>query len=393
MEIFINIILVAFVLGVLILVHELGHFLAAKITHTRVEEFSMGFGPKIFSKKIGETEYMIKALPLGGYVKITGEGDEYYEEKDLIAQDVDPDKRHRDPRSLLNKPLSVRFFIMVAGVLMNILLAIILFYVVLADVDFTLNYPSDMFDYQPYFGTKSLIQQGDFEYLELTQDGNAKTAGLPNTGIIQSVDSVPIEFSKTFQEYIVSKKNENVSIEVCSKDLTQCSVYTVLVSNEGKIGIVFTSNFIVQIKYEGLNQIFAGFVHSANQISLIGYYIPQLFKKAAETGDYKEVAVNSLSSPIALYFVVDAFKGFGIMAMLDLIAGLSFSLAVVNLLPIPALDGGRVFLLFIEAVRGKPLNQKLEAVLIQVSFYILMVLMVLIVLKDVFFLDFIKNMF
>jgi len=393
MEIIINILLVIVVLGILVLIHETGHFLAAKISNIKVDEFAIGFGPKLISKKIGETEYMLKLLPLGGYVKIMGEGDEYFEEKDLVGKEIDPDKTKRDPRSYKNKPILVRFFVMVAGVLMNFILASALFYIVLASVDNTLNYPSEMAGYDPYFGTKKTVVLGDFSYSELVEDGRAELSGMPSSGIITKIDSKPISLSTEFLEYIVDKSGQNVEVEVCNEEKSVCDVYDVAISDDGKFGIMYSPNYYIEIKYEGVTKIFGGFAHSLNQISLLGYYIPSLFKQASQTGDYKQVAVGSFSSPIALYFVVDAFKDVGWIAMLDLIAGLSFSLALVNIMPIPALDGGRVLLLFFEAVKGKPLNPKLEAVLIQVSFYILMVLMVVIVLKDVIFLDFIKEMF
>jgi regulator of sigma E protease len=118
-----------------------------------------------------------------------------------------------------------------------------------------------------------------------------------------------------------------------------------------------------------------------------------LFTTAQKTGNYQDVAVNSFSSPIALYFVVDAFKAYGFLAILRLVGEFSFSLAMINVLPIPALDGGRILLLAIEAVRGKPMNKKLENAIITISFYALMLLMLAIVLKDIIFINVLRDMF
>jgi regulator of sigma E protease len=125
----------------------------------------------------------------------------------------------------------------------------------------------------------------------------------------------------------------------------------------------------------------------------MGYVLSGMFSTAQETGDYQEVAVNSFSSPIALYFVIDSFKEYGPIAIIRLIGEFSFSLAIINILPIPALDGGRILLLIIEFIRRKPMNRKVENAIIAISFYALMLLMLAVVLKDIIFINVIKDMF
>jgi regulator of sigma E protease len=124
----------------------------------------------------------------------------------------------------------------------------------------------------------------------------------------------------------------------------------------------------------------------------MGYFIPKFISESLSRGDYKSIAAGSVSSPVGMYFVVDEIKKEGVLSLLNITALMSLSLAIINALPIPALDGGRVFLLLIEKIIGKSLNSKLEAKLIKYSFYALLIFMVLVLLKDIIFIDLIKNM-
>lgn len=426
-----NIGILILIIGILVFVHELGHFLAAKFFKARVDEFSLGFGPKLISKKIGETEYMIKALPLGGYVKILGEGDELPTGEGDDAEKALDEKINNDPRSLKSKPKYAQLIVMVAGVTMNAILAVILFYVVLARVNYTVVLTPDFVDFVPAGGTKTIEKTGDFIYSSLIDGGGAKEAGLPEKGLIKSADGKEFPISHDFQKYVRENPNKTIVMNVCEveteeseqtdtneqpdnqaetedKDNTesnkntqnkseteapQCKDYQVKISDKGLIGISYSANYYVQIKYEGADQLFAGFIHSANQVKLIGYYLPRLFQQANETGNYEKLATNGVSSPIALYYVIDSFKSDGIYPLLDITASLSFSLALINILPIPALDGGRILLILIEMIRRKPLKPRTEALIIGISFYLLMGLMLIIIIKDIVYIELFQKLF
>lgn len=364
------------------LVHELGHFIVAKLNKIRVDEFALGMGPKLFGYKHGETEYMLKAFPIGGYVKILGEED-----------DGEDEKVSKDPRNYKNKPKRVKFAVMIAGVTMNLLLAVVLFYISLARSDFQIALPTDYQTFKPWFATVSFDKVGDFKYSSLVDGAPAQKSGMPSSGVIKLVDGNNVEVSKDLVSYLQVAKEKTVAINVCNENSEDCKDYYVTVSSAGTIGISYTPNYFVNLKYESVAKIFGGFAYAADQLKLMAYYLDTAFATAAQTGNYETVAANTASSPIALYFIVDKIRQYGPMALLDILASMSFSLAVINLLPIPALDGGRIMLLGIEAIIRRPLNKKVENTIIAVSFYLLMALMLIIVLKDIVLIDVLKNMF
>ncbi|HPR92243.1 MAG TPA: site-2 protease family protein, partial [Candidatus Dojkabacteria bacterium] len=160
MSIFVNILLFLLVISILTFVHELGHFVSAKIIGAKVLEFSLGFGPKLFSKKWGETLYSFRGLPFGGYVKILGDGDPG-EEMDSKAD---------SKRDLRKKPKWQQIFVMLSGVTMNILLAISIYYVVLASNGWELVLNSDFKDFKAIGAEVYLEREGDVEY-EIIEGG------------------------------------------------------------------------------------------------------------------------------------------------------------------------------------------------------------------------------
>lgn len=377
MSVVVNILLFLLVVSILTFVHELGHFIAAKAIGAMVFEFSLGFGPKLFSKKIGETMYSIRALPFGGYVKILGDGD--LEEK-VTKED--------EKKNLNKKPKWQRIIVMLAGVTMNILLSISIYYIVLAANGWELVLNQEFKDFKPVGATIYRERDGDVEY-ELIDGGNAQEAGLPEKGIVKSVNGIKIEYTDDVGKIIRSKKGEYVSINACVEDI--CTDYNVKVSDEGKVGIFMLSNYIVILSYKE-SKLFAGFSHIRNSLILMGSKLKGLISQAKVTGDYTELS-NSVSGPVGIYFVIDYFKKFGIVTFIGMVADLSVSLAIVNLLPIPALDGGRVFILLIEWIVGKELDEKIESKIINISFIFLIIVILFVIIKDIVNIDSIKELF
>jgi len=377
MSVVVNILLFLLVVSILTFVHELGHFIAAKAIGAMVFEFSLGFGPKLFSKKIGETMYSIRALPFGGYVKILGDGD--LEEK-VTKED--------EKKNLNKKPKWQRIIVMLAGVTMNILLSISIYYIVLAANGWELVLNQEFKDFKPVGATIYRERDGDVEY-ELIDGGSAKEAGLPEKGTVKSIDGVKIEYTDEVGKIIRSKKGEYISINACIEDV--CTDYSVKVSDEGKVGIYMLSNYMVILSYKE-NKLFAGFSHIRNSLILMGSKLKGLISQAKVTGDYTELS-NSVSGPVGIYFVIDYFKKFGIVTFIGMVADLSVSLAIVNLLPIPALDGGRVFILLIEWIVGKELDEKIESKIINISFIFLIIVILFVIIKDIVNIDSIKELF
>lgn len=375
----INILLFILVVSILTFVHELGHFLAAKAVGAKVFEFAIGFGPKLISKKIGETEYSIRLLPLGGYVKILGDGDPGEEKI----------KKGDEKRDLSKKPKWQQIIVMVAGVTMNILLGIIIFYIVLFSNDWELVLNNEFADFKPIGATVSRVRDGDVEYSELIEDGQAKKAGMPESGILRSINGKEIEYSDDVSKILANKKNESVVLNVCQEDV--CTEYTVTTSEDGKIGVLLPANFYMSLSYKD-NKVFSGFAHVLNNFKLIFSKMRDMVSQARKTGDYSELS-NSVSGPVGIYFVIDYFKKFGVVPFLGMIADLSMSLALINILPIPALDGGRIMILLIEWIVGKELDEKVESRIINISFIFLIILILFIIIKDIVNIDSIRNIF
>jgi len=378
MSIFVNILLFLLVISILTFVHELGHFISAKIIGAKVLEFSLGFGPKLFSKKWGETLYSFRGLPFGGYVKILGDGDPG-EEMDSKAD---------SKRDLRKKPKWQQIFVMLSGVTMNILLAISIYYVVLASNGWELVLNSDFKDFKAIGAEVYLEREGDVEY-EIIEGGKASEAKLPEKGFIKSIDNKEIVYMEEVGEYISTKKGETISINICVDE--KCSDYVIEVPEEGKIGISLPSNYLVILSYKE-HKLFAGFSHIRNSLVLIGKKLGEMIGNARLSGDYSELS-NSVSGPVGIYFVIDYFKKFGVIPFLGMIADLSVSLALVNVLPIPALDGGRVMILLLEWIAGKELDEKIETKIINGSFIFLIILILFIIIKDIVNIDSMKELF
>ena len=378
LSILLNILLFILVIGVLTFVHELGHFLVAKAIKAKVYEFALGFGPVLLKKKYNGTQYSIRALPLGGFVKIMGDGDpgDHKEVKD-------------DPGNLNNKPKIAQVAVMLAGVTMNILFCVIVYFIVIASMGWKIPLSNDFEGFNPVGGTMTREIVGGVEYVEVVEDGNAYKAKIPAKGQIKSVGGVELKYSDEIKSLLAQYKGSSVEINICVKD--ECKDYKVDVSEEGTIGIVMSSNYYVILSYED-NKVFSGFAHVINTLFLISDRLGDMFKQAKQTGDYSDLS-NSVSGPIGIYLLIDYFKQFGVITFLSVMADLSLSLAIINVLPIPALDGGRVLILMIEGILRKDLNEKVESLIINISFILLMILVLFIMIKDVVNIDNIKDMF
>ena len=380
LSILVNILLFVLVIGILTFVHELGHFITAKLARATVDEFALGFGPKLISKKYKGTLYSIRLLPLGGYVKIAGDGDPEKVEKKKAQK--------KDPGNLQNKPKIVQIAVMLAGVIMNLLFAVVVYYIILATSGWQMTLDWQFENFKPTGATIQKVVAKDVEYAELVDGGNAQIAGLPTAGILKNIAGEVPEYSSDVSKILGEHKGENVQIEVCNES---CNTYTVSVSEEGKIGIGLSTNYYVVISYEN-NKILGGFSHLINTLRLIGTKLGDLFTQAKTTGDYSELS-NSVSGPVGIYFLIDYFKNFGFLTFLNVMGDLSLSLAIMNLLPIPALDGGRVGILIIESIIRKDLDERIKTIIINGSFIFLMILVIFIMIKDVLNIQDLKNMF
>ncbi len=380
LSILVNVLLFILVIGVLTFIHELGHFVVAKLIKATVDEFALGFGPKILSKKYKGTLYSIRLLPLGGYVKIAGDGDPEKKEKKQAQK--------KDPGSLENKSKIAQIAVMLAGVTMNLIFAVVVYYIILAVSGWQMTLDWQFENFKPTGANIQKVVAKDVEYSELVEGGNAQGAGIPSSGVLKNIAGEELMYSSDVGKILGEHRGEEVLIEVCNES---CNMYTVPVSEEGKIGIALLTNYYVTISYED-SKVFAGFSHLINTVRLIGTKLGDLFSEAKTTGDYSELS-NSVSGPVGIYFLIDYFKNLGFLTFLNVMGDLSLSLAIMNLLPIPALDGGRVGILLIESIIRKDLDERIKTIIINGSFILLMILVIFIMIKDVLNIENIRNMF
>lgn len=381
LSVLINILLFVCVISVLVFVHELGHFLAAKSVHATIHEFSIGFGPKILSKKWKGIMYSIRAIPLGGYVKVAGDGDP--------GDEKEKKKDKKDPNSLEKKSKLAQAWVMSAGVIMNILFTVIVYYIILWLNGWNVTMSAQYTDFRPVIGETSFEAYENITYDGFSDDSGAEEAGMPEQGVITKVNGRDLKYSFDLAEALDGKENKSVTVRACSDG--ECKDYSVKVSGDGYLGLVVSSNYYVILSYED-SKFVSGVGQLLNTIVLSYDRIAGLFKEAKSTGDYSEVA-NTFSGPVGIYIVIDYFKQFGFWSIISLMGDLSLSLALVNILPIPALDGGRITILVSEWIVGKDLNEETEAWIINISFGLLMLLVVAIFVKDLLSIDSLKSMF
>lgn len=344
--------------GILIFFHEFGHFVVSKLVGVKVLKFSLGFGPKIISKRIGETEYIISALPLGGYVKPLGEepGEELSEE----------DK----PRAFNFQPVWKRVAIVFAGPLFNLFLAYLIFVGF-----FSVNLPVVIPDLNSITTTIE----------DVAKDSPAMRAGLKRDDTIVEIDGKSVKDWNEMAEIFANNANKELSLKVRrDEEFIEIRVTPEPIEMEteaGKkviIGRIGISKKLSIHKIEGggvLNAPIKG-VEAVYQWSVLTLVIIKKLLIGA-------LSAKQLGGPILIVSSAAKAAEVGVFAYLNLIAMISINLAILNLLPIPVLDGGHLVFFGIEAVRGKPLSEKVLTIANRVGMVILITLMVFVFYNDI----------
>lgn len=334
------------ILGLIVLVHEFGHYIFSKIFGVYVYEFSIGMGPKLlhYKKKGGETEYCLRLIPIGGFVSLAGE-------------DADDNTKIDDDRKLYNKPVWQRLIIMVAGVMNNFIFAFLLLFIM------ALVYGS--------VSTKPVIST-------VVKDLPAYEAGIREGDTILKINNHKVASFNEMQLYIQTSKGEELTILLKDKDgiLNEVKVKpNTIVDEDGNTSYIIGVSLDSKVKH--------GFV---NSLSYAGSTTVSLYKLMLVT--IKEifvggVSVSDLSGPVGIYKVVDEQAKVGLQSIIYLTAYLSMNVGVINLLPFPAFDGGRVVFLIIEKIRRKPVSRKVEGIVNSVGFGLLILLMIYVTFNDV----------
>jgi regulator of sigma E protease len=337
------------VLGVLIFVHEVGHFLVAKKSKVGVLTFSLGFGPKLFGKKIGETQYQVSLVPLGGYVKMVGEEPGEKIPPELLA------------KSFSAQPVGKRLGIVFAGPFFNFLFAIVAF-----AAAFMVGMPTLL----PEVG-------------EVTPDYPAHQAGLAKGDRILEADGIPVKRWEDLAKIIHDSGGRSLSLKVeRDKKMFQVSV-TPQVSIQkdifgeevrvGLIGIKPEGSVFIE-RFDPLTATYRACVQSWRITELTAVSIVKIFEG--------KVSAKTIGGPILIAQLAGQQAKAGILSLVIFMAVISINLVILNVLPIPVLDGWHILIFLIEGVTRKPVSLRLRERAQQVGIFIIILIMLLVFYND-----------
>ncbi|MBT3282595.1 hypothetical protein HON59_01050 [bacterium] len=365
-----SIIIFIIVLVVLILVHEFGHFISAKKSGIRVDEFGIGFPPRIFGKKIGETTYSLNWIPFGGFVKIFGENPD---EESISG----PDSK----RSFVNKKRRIQALVIVAGVVFNMLLAIILF-----SAGFLIGMPVS--DNDPLIVDKGYeITNSALTVISVLNESPAMEGGLKAgdelLGVATRSEAVEVLDADTVSEFIASHGGEEIAFVyernsevllaevvpesgIVDDDIERAAIGTLL----GTVGT---------LKLPIHKAIIEGVVLTGEMTVLIavglGGFIVSAFTLSAD--------LSQVAGPVGIVGLVGDAAALGLIALLNFTAIISIHLAIINLLPFPALDGGRLVVIAIEAIKKSAIKPKIVNTVNGIGFVLLILLMLVVTYSDI----------
>jgi len=354
-----SIIIFIITLLVLVVIHEFGHFIMAKRFGIKVEEFGFGIPPRAWGKKIGETIYSINWLPFGGFVRLLGE-------------DETNKKVLQNPRSFAHQNIYKRILVVIAGVVMNLVLAWVIFYSVIIYQNFRIIYPT--------------LEQAVF-IGHVEKDFPAEREGIKVGDKILKVDEKEVKEFDDARNFIREKKGEPVTLLVTDSEGRNPKQVTVVPKkiNEGEylIGVGFSPLAIKEYRTSA-EKLFSGITYSAD---LTRFTFLGLGKLARDllSADFK-TASQSVSGPVGLAGASVEILGGGVqnLPIYAWFTGvISLTLAIFNVLPIPALDGGRLLFLVIEAVTKRKVKEEIESMVHQIGFIILIALALLITYSDI----------
>ena len=369
------ILIVIISLSILILVHEFGHFLAAKIFGVRVDEFGLGFPPKLFGKKIGETIYSVNLLPFGGFVKIYGEdGNEADLPAEVSAQAgsqgasetlVSETPSFREARigsSFINQPFLKKSVIILAGVFMNIILG--------------------------WFVLSIIFMVGAPEHLMISavQGGSpAKIAGLKESDVILSAKFNEVTLTDPIKsgDFIgLVKSAEGKIIEIKIKRAEGTLNFSLKgrlnpPPGEGSLGLNLSE---IGFQRESVFKSFGrGLQTSWLTLKLVAVGFFDFLSKIFVSPK----VIQTITGPVGIFKLAAESGSLGLIYVFELMAFISLNLAVLNLFPFPALDGGRFLFLIIEKIKGSPLPKRFQSIVNAIGFAALILLMVVVTIQDI----------
>ena len=338
----------ALILGVIVCVHEFGHFFFAKLFGIYVYEFSIGMGPKIFQKKDkkGETLYSLRAIPIGGFCSLAGEGS-------------DEDSKLPKDRLLQSKPIWQRFLVMFFGAGNNFILALIVLFLIGLISGSPIDKPP-------------VIK-------EVTTGSPAEAAGLMSGDMIKSVNGDKVTNYEDMQIYLYMSKGETEFV-VLRDGKDEVIKVTPLTEEEKKEqNKDYSYGFSCESKIEYEHGFFNAIKYSFRRFGELVKQMVITFKGLFTGG----ISVKELSGPVGIFSAVDQTKSNGASNLFALLALLSLNVGFVNLIPFPAFDGGRILFLFIEKIKGKPVKSETENLIHTIGFILLLALLVFVTINDI----------
>ena len=316
---------------VLVFVHELGHFVAAKSFGIRVNKFALGMGSVLLKKQKGDTEYSLRLFPIGGFCAMEGE-----------------DEESEDARAFNHKSAWQRIVVICAGSLMNLLLAIVLMIIVM----FSIGSATTTLD-------------------EVVADSPAMTAGLQSGDQIIRLDGTPVKKWHDVTEILTSSKQKTVTVTVMRDGKKLNLISSFMMSDDGRQ----TIGIIPKLKRNPAAAVGDGVTATYNMGKMMLNVIRQLF-----TG---EVSVKELSGPVGIVYMTGVTVKAGFINFVYFMALLSLNLAIINMLPLPALDGGRLLFIIVRKITGKAITEDMEGKIHFFGIMLLFALMIYVTWNDI----------
>jgi regulator of sigma E protease len=352
---FVTLLVFVLILGLLVFVHEFGHFWVAKRIGVKVHEFAFGFKPTLFSWKKGDTNYAINAIPLGGYVRLEGENSDTGKEGSFMA-----------------KPPGQRALVLVAGIVMNIILAWVLL---------TITYGIGSYSLSPTFANHpGITKERAVVIVDVRADSPASKAGLKVSDTVLMVNDEPIASPEELSNAIQRHPGEPTTLRIVRDNQEQTVTVTPRANppqGEGSLGV--GTGETVKVKTSWGRAPVVALKELGSEITTTVYYVGQFFRNLF----VKQELSDDVSGIVGIGAATGIVRRLGIGPLMQFVALISTNLAVVNILPILPLDGGHLLFTIIEAVRKKPVPDKYRQSVAAVGLVAILLLFVVVTYKDI----------